>query len=716
MKAEVSKAGRLTIPGSARGGSLVVPGRTGGVNRWLLAAALLLLAAAAYAGYTRLSQTAASPPKLQTVEVTKGTVAATVTSTGSVAARTTAQLAFRTSGRVEQVAVSVGDQVKQGQLLAKLEDADLKTQVVLAQAQLTTAQAKLDGLKAGARPEEVASAAAALASAQAKLSQVQKGSTQADLQSAESAVVTARGNLASAEAKLADLKRGPTPEDLAIAQTAVDQARAGLASAQAKLDELKAGPTQSDIASAQASVNSAKQALITAEDKYQMAKGDNLKESGFSSVSAAQQNYESARANYDTAVQKLNELMAGSKAADLQAAQSNVDSAGAALTSAEARLAQVKAGQTQADLVQAEKAVDSARSALTSAEAKLEQLKAGATPEDLDVAQAAVTQAQATLALKRSPNTEADLRTAEAAVQQAEASLEQARRNLENASLFAPFDGVVAAVSASPGETATGAVVTLVDPKQVRVNVNLAEMDVARVQLGQGAEIAFDALQGARLTGKVVAIAPSATVQSGVATYQVSLSVGELIRQQTTTTGAGRVVGSAQPGQGSRPAPTTAVSPSSVPRASDGSAFQDQPQAVKDLFTSTYGEDAARLWVQQRNSDLIRQALKPGMTASATIFYAQKADVLAIPNKAIKMQGRDRVVDVLVNGAPEARVVRVGLSGDQMTEIVEGLAEGEQVVIPGTATTTTSTSSTRAPGAPGFGGGFPGVPGGAPPR
>jgi len=56
-------------------------------------------------------------------------------------------------------------------------------------------------------------------------------------------------------------------------------------------------------------------------------------------------------------------------------------------------------------------------------------------------------------------------------------------------------------------------------------------------------------------------------------------------------------------------------------------------------------------------------------------------------------------VDVLsAEGKVESRVIRRGLSNDQMTEISDGLVEGDQVVIP----TTTTRSPTNIPG--GFGG------------
>jgi membrane fusion protein, macrolide-specific efflux system len=103
--------------------------------------------------------------------------------------------------------------------------------------------------------------------------------------------------------------------------------------------------------------------------------------------------------------------------------------------------------------------------------------------------------------------------------------------------------------------------------------------------------------------------------------------------------------------------------------------------------------------------------VQPGMTATANVIYAQQADALLVPNRALHRQGRDQAVDVLTkDGTVESRVVTRGISNDQQTAITDGLAEGDQVVIPST--------QTRAPtvGGPGAGGlgGLPGA-GGRPP-
>jgi len=103
--------------------------------------------------------------------------------------------------------------------------------------------------------------------------------------------------------------------------------------------------------------------------------------------------------------------------------------------------------------------------------------------------------------------------------------------------------------------------------------------------------------------------------------------------------------------------------------------------------------------------DARNATLPAGLTASVEIVVSQRNGVLLVPNRAIKTQGRQRTVEVLVDGKPQTRPIRVGMSNDQFTEVIEGLSEGEQVVIP---TTTTAPPRTPAmvPGL-GFGGGPP---------
>jgi len=80
---------------------------------------------------------------------------------------TDAQLGFKVAGRVAERLVSEGDNVKAGQLVARLDDAEQKEQVALRRAELAGAEAALAELEAGSRPQEIAASEATLRSAEA---------------------------------------------------------------------------------------------------------------------------------------------------------------------------------------------------------------------------------------------------------------------------------------------------------------------------------------------------------------------------------------------------------------------------------------------------------------------------------------------------------------------------------------------------------------------
>jgi len=89
---------------------------------------------------------------------------------------------------------------------------------------------------------------------------------------------------------------------------------------------------------------------------------------------------------------------------------------------------------------------------------------------------------------------------------------------------------------------------------------------------------------------------------------------------------------------------------------------------------------------------------------------ARRDNVLLVPSRAIRSQGRSRVVEVMVDGKRETRTVSAGMSNDQSTEVTDGLREGDLVVIPATTTAAPRVPQTGAIGGmPGMGvppGGF----------
>src|SRR5216110_2620642 len=82
----------------------------------------------------------AAKTELRTQAVTKGSVIQSVAVSGSVAAMNQTKMTFKSTGKISEIYVSVGQQVIAGQALAKLDTTDLDAALAQAQANLLTAQ------------------------------------------------------------------------------------------------------------------------------------------------------------------------------------------------------------------------------------------------------------------------------------------------------------------------------------------------------------------------------------------------------------------------------------------------------------------------------------------------------------------------------------------------------------------------------------------------
>jgi HlyD family secretion protein len=492
-------------------------------QRWLLLPLILLVIAGAV--FWWLSTRATATPTTTTATVSQGTLTLSVTGSGSVAAARTVDLPFQQAGTITAVSVKVGDTVKAGQTLAQVDDSDLKLQLQQAQANLTAAQAKLDQANGGtATPQDLASAQAQLASAKAQLTQTRTGTTtKADLQSAQA-------QLDAAQAKLNALQH-PAPADLSSAQTQLAQAQTDLQTTRDTLSQTKTN--------AQSQLQQAVNSLTQAQSKYATAKRnwDYAQSTGNDPVQPSKTNAAGKsvpntlndaqrQQYYDSFVQA--EAALNSAEQSVQQAQVSYDTARqkevVGVPLAEQQLANA---QAQFDALQHPSASDltQAQAAVTQAQANLSKLRQGGTPAAIAQGQAAVTQAQASLDKLTAPDTAPNIAAATANVIQAQVTVATAQHNLAQAQLTAPFDGVVAAVSAVPGSSAsTGtAALTLVDRSKLHIEVNLSESDAAKVAIGQPVTLSFDALPNVTLTGQIVTIAPAATVAQNVVTYPVQI-------------------------------------------------------------------------------------------------------------------------------------------------------------------------------------------------
>jgi HlyD family secretion protein len=157
------------------------------------------------------------------------------------------------------------------------------------------------------------------------------------------------------------------------------------------------------------------------------------------------------------------------------------------------------------------------------AEANLAQLKAGAAPEQVTQLEAAVTVAEQQLALAKQPVTEYDIAAARAAVAQAKAAVDLARVQLVEATVVAPFAGVVSQRSVVEGSMAGPAAPLLtILSADVEVVVNLDEATAAALKPGEQAGATASASPGNTISLTVKSVAP--TVDPKARMVQVRLS------------------------------------------------------------------------------------------------------------------------------------------------------------------------------------------------
>ncbi|MFA7191990.1 MAG: efflux RND transporter periplasmic adaptor subunit [Candidatus Paceibacterota bacterium] len=120
-----------------------------------------------------------------------------------------------------------------------------------------------------------------------------------------------------------------------------------------------------------------------------------------------------------------------------------------------------------------------------------------------------------------------DIQSSLLSLEQKKNALQDAKDNLENYSVYAPFDGVISSVSAKIGDSSSASLVTIITNQKLAV-ISFNEVDVTKIKLGQKATLTFDALdEEVSIVGYVSEIDGAGTVSSGVVNYNVKISFEE---------------------------------------------------------------------------------------------------------------------------------------------------------------------------------------------
>jgi HlyD family secretion protein len=101
--------------------------------------------------------------------------------------------------------------------------------------------------------------------------------------------------------------------------------------------------------------------------------------------------------------------------------------------------------------------------------------------------------------------------------------------------------------------------------------------------------------------------------------------------------------------------------------------------ATKGVTASNVVTFEVKIEVTSANKSL----LKPQMTTNVEIISAEAGDALLVPAAAVRRHGGQTTVTVIgADGQQESRPVKIGISDGEQTQILEGVKEGETVLVP----------------------------------
>jgi len=417
------------------------------------------------------------------------------------------------------------------------------------------------------------------------------------------------------------------------------------------LARLDTGSLEWQIARSQASVD-------TAQARLEQAK----KPAGEKELASAQAALESAKAGYQ-------QVQEGASAEDLASAQ-------AALDSAKANYDRVKAGPTKAELAAAQAQLDSAKAAVQQAQAAYDRVKdrpfVGLLPEALNLQNATITlqQAQANYDAQANRPTRSELASANAQVAQAAAQLAALQER--------PTAGELASAAAQVAQ-AEATLAQLQDrPSPEDIAVLQAQVDEAQIVLAQTESQLEDTVITAPFGGTVIAVQVREGEWASPGAPAIVLAFTDSLILEVNVDEVD-VAGLAE-GQAAH----------LTFGALDDAELGGTVSFVAPSSTNVGGAVAYAVEVRFDPGEL---PIRLGMTADVDIVVDSANDALLVPNRAIEVDreaGLYYVTRQKALGATERLEVRVGMRDQQNTQILEGVDEGDKVVLPEVPEQTTS--------------------------
>ena len=652
----------------------------GKLGKWKIIAivgAVLLVVAAVAVGRIVFINTngkdGADAPEIKTATVERGDIAVTIDATGTIKPLNIVEVSSKASGKILELRVDAGDYVEKDEIIAVIETTYVQISLEQAQADLRSAEARLQ---------------------QAEIDfELQKEQSAIQIRQAEESLIEAKQRLVQLE------------EEIRLEKIANKRG-----------------------------VMDGENSLNIAKIRYKLLTSDEVRDEN---KRRAQASLEQEQANLElvTAEHKRNQTLYQKELisqASLESSQAQLKSAQARHRSAEENLKLVEEPATEAEL---ELGAADIKKAEFNLEVARERVEAEATRDmDIELQNQRIVQAEEALKLARAnqkqiERKQRDLETARSSVKRSETQLELRQIEYDDTIIKAPIAGTILEKKVEEGQVITSrlsslaseegqTLVTMADLDTVYVVTEVDETDIGKVEIGQPVTITVEAYPDTPFQGEVLKIAPQGLTLQNVTTFEVTSELKNVeasATRQGMRGGAGRWGGGARPDMANltdeqrerframrqqRQAEGGGAGGASrqTPQETPAQPTQEQPVAKEDeteddgfggLFGGFFAEAPAEETPAQsepaETEDTKIPFLKPGMNATVQISAVNKTDILTLPPEAVlDMRGRKMVRIVGEDGQPgRPQPIVAGVSSYDKIEIISGLTEGDVVAIGG---------------------------------
>ena len=426
------------------------------------------------------------------------------------------------------------------------------------------------------------------------------------------------------------------------AQQSLDQARGQLRTQQATLEKLNNSPV---VGGSQDTLDQAQTILAKTR-----AQADAQNDAAETAVDNARRALSQAKKQLDKAEDAKKAACASSPAVAMLASSG---SSSTTTSNTPSVPTMPTSGASSAACTSAQSAVTSAKSGVVTAQNNLDAAKQQQDVTEASGRLAVANAQQAVVSAQNALDSAASDRPSNISAQAgqvtaAQAAVDQAQRALDDTTLRAPVDATVSAVNGTVGE--------FVAPSS------------GTSALAPGTDATLPGTNGTP-SGAAGAQAVASPNRPGGTQFMVLDNIDEFqVVMAYTETDASSIA----PGQKVR------LTFDAVPDLElTGSVLSVSPTA-----TAIAGVISYYVTVVLPTGD---PRLKSGMTAQAEVLTKEIAGVLAVPSAAVRTQNGTSVVTVLdPNGTQRSVTVQTGASGDGKTQILSGVTEGQQVVLPAT--------------------------------